>query len=336
MSGLSLEIVIIGLGLFGLIILANILALRERRTEILLFDVLLFLLNVPILLAGLVFLLLPPELLGQFFILAGSSFANTRALGALLLLMAMWGFAIAFRPVRALIARLIPLDAASPVHSLALLLTGYLVGNTALTLSQGGLDGLAETAEPVAIEFVVLSELLFAIVALLGVGFLIRRRGSGLLKRLGLESPHPLHWLAGFVLIGALVVFQGIAGLVWALLNPDQAEILDAVNSLLLQDFDTAWEWFLLALAAGVGEELLFRGALQPVLGLGLTSLLFTLIHVQYGFTPFLLIVLILAVILGLTRRYFSTTIAIFVHVGYNFVLGLLALLASFLEGIAV
>ena len=87
---------------------------------------------------------------------------------------------------------------------------------------------------------------------------------------------------------------------------------------------------------AAVGEELLFRGALQPVLGLGLTSVLFALIHVQYGITPFLLIVLILAVILGLIRRYFSTTIAIFVHVGYDFVLGMLVLLASFLERFAV
>lgn len=336
LSGLSLEIVLIGLGLFGLIILANILALRERSIENLLFHVLLFFLNVPIFLAGLIFLVLPPQLLEQFFVIAGSPYGNLEALGLILILMALWGFAIAFRPVRALIARLIPLDAASPVHSLALLLMGYLIGNTALTMSQGGLDGLAETAEPVAIEFVVLSELLFAIVALLGVGFLIRRRGRRLLGRLGLDVPPPLHWLAGIVLIGALVVFQGVAGLVWALLNPGQAEILDAINSLLLQDVDTALEWLLLALAAGVGEELLFRGALQPVLGLGLTSLLFALIHVQYGFTPFLLIVLILAVVLGLIRRYFSTTIAIFVHVGYDFVLGLLVLLASFVERFAV
>jgi membrane protease YdiL (CAAX protease family) len=332
LSGISLEIVVLGLGLFGLIILANVLVLRQNDTLNLLFHVLLFFLNVPIFVAGLIFLVLPPEFLAQFFVPNASPFGNTQALGIILMVMAFWGFLVAFRPVRNLIARLIPLDATSPVHSLALLLTGYLIGNTALTLSQGGLDGLAETAEPVAIGFVVLSELLFAIVALLGVGFLIRRRGGRLLERLGLETPQPLHWLAGVVLIGALVVFQAVAGLIWALLNPDQTELLDTINSLLLQNVDTAWEWFLLALAAGVGEELLFRGALQPVLGLGLTSVLFALIHVQYGFTPFLLVVLILAVVLGLIRRYFSTTIAIFVHVGYDFVLGLLVLLASFLE----
>jgi membrane protease YdiL (CAAX protease family) len=320
------------LGLFGLIILANVLALREKSTENLLFHVLLFLLNIPILFAGLILLVLPRQLLAQFFVMTNSPFGNTQAIGGILILMALWGFAVAIRPVRELFARLMPLDPDSPVHSLALFLTGYLLGQSALTFSQGGLDGLAETAEPVAISTVVLSELLFAIVALLGVGFLIRRRGGRLLARLGLEVPKPLHWLIGVFLIGALVVFQAMAGLLWAVLNPDQTELLDSINSLLLQNVDTIWDWLILALAAGVGEELLFRGALQPVFGLGLTSVLFALIHVQYGFTPFLFVVLILAIILGLIRRYFSTTIAIFVHVGYDFVLGLLVLLASLLE----
>lgn len=36
---------------------------------------------------------------------------------------------------------------------------------------------------------------------------------------------------------------------------------------------------FLLALFSGIAEELLFRGAMQPTLGLGLTSLLFAFVH---------------------------------------------------------
>ena len=77
---------------------------------------------------------------------------------------------------------------------------------------------------------------------------------------------------------------------------------------------------------------MLFRGALQPVFGLLATSVVFALIHVQYGMTPLTLFIVLLAVILGLIRRYYSTTIAIFVHVGYDFALGLLALLATYLE----
>jgi hypothetical protein len=59
---------------------------------------------------------------------------------------------------------------------------------------------------------------------------------------------------------------------------------------------------------------------------------LFALVHVQYGYTPIMLFIVLLALILGLVRRYYNTTIAIFVHVGYDFTLGLLALLATYLE----
>jgi len=39
----------------------------------------------------------------------------------------------------------------------------------------------------------------------------------------------------------------------------------------------------LLGLSAGIGEEITLRGALQPKLGLALTSLLFAALHVQYS-----------------------------------------------------
>jgi membrane protease YdiL (CAAX protease family) len=107
---------------------------------------------------------------------------------------------------------------------------------------------------------------------------------------------------------------------------------LEDVNSVLLQDFDTVGEWLVLALIAGISEEILFRGALQPIFGLWFTSILFAVVHVQYGLTPVTVFVVILAVLLGLIRRRTNTTVAIFVHAGYNFVLGLLALLAVYLE----
>ncbi|MCA9928393.1 MAG: CPBP family intramembrane metalloprotease, partial [Anaerolineales bacterium] len=53
--------------------------------------------------------------------------------------------------------------------------------------------------------------------------------------------------------------------------------------------------------------------------------------HVQYGFTPITVLILIIGLVLGLIRRRTNTTTAMIVHTGYNFVLGLLALLASFL-----
>jgi len=47
---------------------------------------------------------------------------------------------------------------------------------------------------------------------------------------------------------------------------------------------------FLLCLLIGVAEEWLFRGVVQPLLGNGWTSLLFTLIHFRYLRKPILLL----------------------------------------------
>ena len=41
------------------------------------------------------------------------------------------------------------------------------------------------------------------------------------------------------------------------------------------------WNPLWIALAAGFGEELLFRGALQPVAGVWVTSFLFVLAHIR-------------------------------------------------------
>jgi hypothetical protein len=40
----------------------------------------------------------------------------------------------------------------------------------------------------------------------------------------------------------------------------------------------------------------------------------------------------LVALALGLMRRYYNTTVTIIVHFGYNFALGLLALLAVYLQ----
>ena len=327
-----LELIFFGLALIGLITVANIVAARGNKIEKLIFNWLLFLLNGPVLLIGLMMMALPDDLMTAMPDELAAVVGDLRSAGLILVLMAAWGMLVTIPPVRKLLARVMPLDPGSPVHTLALLMVGYLIGQGALALNQGGLSGLEETAVPTSILLFTVSELFFALLAFLGVGFLIRRRGRPLLQRLGLERPQPLHLLAGSGLIIILVIMQAIAGVVWALLNPEQAELLEDVNTLLLADIDTLWEWLLLAMAAGIGEELLFRGALQPVFGLGFTSVIFALVHVQYGLTPVTLFIVLLAVILGLVRRYSNTTIAIFVHVGYNFVLGLLALLAAFLQ----
>ena len=323
-------LLIVFLPIFALIVAANVIVDRSSQLGQRAFQVFLFLTNSLVLFAGMVLLVLPSTDLALSLEEMGFPLTNLDQIGLTIVLVAGWGMLVSLTPVRRLLARIIPLDPTSSVHTLALVLAGYLVSQGALTLSQDGLLGLVESAQPASVALVVSSALLFIILAFLGVGLLIRRNGRSLTVRLGLSRPTLVHLASAGVIIVGLVILQAIAGAIWALLNPEQAATLEEVNNLLLSDFDTLWEWMLLALASGISEELLFRGALQPVFGLGLTSVLFALLHVQYGFTPFMLVILLLAVILGLVRRYFSTTVSIIVHVGYNFVLGLIALLAAY------
>ena len=327
-----MEIIIIAIGLFGLVLLANWLVVRAKEREIAVFHWLLLLLNVPILVIGGLLWLSPSDSFGEFPADTSILFGDLQSTGLVLTLTAVWGIVVCLDPVRKLIAQWMPLDSHSPVHTLALVLAGYLVGQGALAMTQGGLQGLDDTLGTVSIGLFVVSELVLAVLAFLGIGWLVRRNGRELFQRMGLKRVTSIQLLIGAGIIVILVLFQALAGLIWALINPEQAELLESVNNLLLGDIDTIGEWFLLALAAGLGEELLFRGALQPVLGLGFTAVLFGLVHVQYGFSPIILVLIILAVVLGIVRQRYSTTLAIIIHFGYDFVLGLLALLAIYLE----
>jgi membrane protease YdiL (CAAX protease family) len=73
------------------------------------------------------------------------------------------------------------------------------------------------------------------------------------------------------------------------------------------------------SLSAGVGEELLFRGALQPRFGLVLTSLLFAVGHAHYGLSPATVEVFVIGLVLGLVRRRINTTTCIVIHAAIIF-----------------
>ncbi len=115
---------------------------------------------------------------------------------------------------------------------------------------------------------------------------------------------------------------------IWSRLQPETfqevSRLTEAMFGPLLEY--GLWAALTIAVSAAVGEELLFRGAAQPRLGLFTTALLFTAVHTQYTVSPARLQVLIVGLLLGLARRRGNTTTAIAVHAAYNFVLVLIAL----------
>jgi membrane protease YdiL (CAAX protease family) len=77
-----------------------------------------------------------------------------------------------------------------------------------------------------------------------------------------------------------------------------------------------------LGLSAGIGEEVMVRGALQPRTGLFWAALLFAAGHVQYTWFG-MLTILALGLTLGLIRRVSNTTTVIVVHMLYDIVAAL-------------
>jgi uncharacterized protein len=179
---------------------------------------------------------------------------------------------------------------------------------------------------PVAI---LASQLPFVVIALLGVGAGIRRGPRETLARLG-YGPISLGHLGIVVLfiVGAFAISVA-ADALFSQLQPDLYRRVGEISKTLfdpkgLSVASAVLFALLIGVGAGLGEETLFRGAVQPVLGIPATSVLFASMHVQYGPSLLLAYIFVLSIGLGLLRRYINTTASFLAHAGYN-TLGILA-----------
>ncbi len=316
------------------ILLANVIVRLEDERLRQLFDVGLLVLGLPVLLVGIFFVLGGDAQVAQLRAPNGELLfpfvTNAVALGVALQVTAVWQIIVSLRSSRVFLARFLPLNPASAVHTLALVCAGWLVAASIIQLTQSSVAEIVEAIGSIEISSLVWQALLFILVAVAGVGLFIRRSPQQTITRLGLERLTGPQVLIGLFWIVILVLVQWVAGAVWFWLNPDESEQIQSLNLQLQAGLDSVWAWLILALATGVSEEILFRGALQPVLGVWVTAVLFALVHIQYGLlTPATVALLIIGLVLGILRQRHNTTLAIFVHAGYNFALGMLALLAT-------
>ncbi len=131
----------------------------------------------------------------------------------------------------------------------------------------------------------------------------------------GLE---PVTQLAIGLAAGAAVALASYVGFIVQSRRKYTQRAVASYGRLDLRGLNPLW----IGLAAGVGEELLFRGALQPLLGLWLTSAVFVLVHVRaYQFKTIDVPTMIQAaglfaagVLLGLVARYIGLIAAILVR----------------------
>lgn len=137
----------------------------------------------------------------------------------------------------------------------------------------------------------------------------------------------------GYSLSGQLLT-GGFAGLIAACViiffasRSPVSDILDdfAIVRAVRQIHFTSFDRIQLSLFAGAGEELLFRGALQPLLGIWITSLIFVGIHGYFKFQRaghwlFGILMFGLSVLLGLLFEHAGLISAMAAHALYDILL---------------
>ena len=191
-------------------------------------------------------------------------------------------------------------------------------------------SGVFESADPVSPSLVVMSELPFVIVALCGVGLGVRRNFRETIRRLG-YGPLTLAQLGIIPLfVAAALALEVGFNFLFSWLQPELFESVGEISEGLFNADNLSLPaailfGLLIGIGAAAGEETLFRGAVQPALGITLTSILFASIHYQYGPSIVLIHIFVLSVGFGLLRKYANTTAAFLAHAGYNFTLVILS-----------
>lgn len=224
-------------------------------------------------------------------------------------------------------------DPESLVHTTAVVLMLMLLSVLVINfVVLGGTSGLAEDLQnqSVSIGEPALTALVEISAAFLGVGYAIRRTLPQSLARLGLQLPLPSDLVigvgAGLGLYLGVVIFSRVWGLFMT--ENEIKEQMKAAQQLALT-FDTLPLALLVSASAAFGEEILMRGALQPMFGLVTTAVFFALLHTQYFVTPGLLLIFLVGLGLGWVRLRYSTSAAIVAHFVYNFIQLLLLILVS-------
>lgn len=258
-------------------------------------------------------------------------------LGTVMMIAALVGLVLLMPPVRRLLARLLPIDPDRLVHvvalhdALLLIVLSLAVGLVipSVLADPAGLDALTKSVASGGLTVLWVQNAAFALLAVFGVGWLVVRDGREVIQRLGLDQRPSLRWWLGGVAValGASLALDAV----WGVLAPEQMADVERLSNALIEPI-LAYGWagaITIGVAAGIGEELLFRGAAQPRFGLIFTSLLFAVLHSQYSISPALLLIFVLALVLGVARRRAGTWTSIAIHATYNFTIAAMAILGG-------
>jgi uncharacterized protein len=240
------------------------------------------------------------------------------AAGILMLLLPGLLLPLSSGSVRRRLARHLPIQPDNPVHivALALLVISLvcaLLQQVLLTAIPAIANQVFGSASYTSLD-IVSGELPFVVLGFLGVGVFMRRDLGQSLQRLGLVRPAVWQVALALAVAGALYLAGDGLERLGGWLTPGLSQQLAQNNQGLFRQLGNPVSAVIVGLSAGIGEEILFRGALQPRLGIASTALLFGVVHLNYGVSLSLLSVILVAVVLALLRRHTNTTTTIVTH----------------------
>lgn len=261
------------------------------------------------------------SLLGNIPAEAAAPAATTLFSSASGILFALTGL-LAFVPlvpaVRRGLARILSVDADNPVHTTAFVFVIYLVGGTFAQFAIDISTLLAEAGTQITVRDLWIQGVLFTAFGLVGVGLFIRRSGGEALGRLGLVMPTRRQLVIAMGAVVGFLLLDFVVSYAWFAIDPASYNQLSDLTGELFKNLATPLGALSIGLTAGIGEEILFRGALQPRFGIILTSILFALGHTQYALSPALLEVFLIGLVLGIIRARENTTTTVLIHIAYN------------------
>jgi len=246
-------------------------------------------------------------------------------------LVSLMGFS---RRFRGLLARILPIDPDSFIHTIALVTVLALILLPLVPLAVTGnapfLDadfqdvlGIGTEAPGSSVNLDTFTLIWTVIGSFFLVGLWVRRDMRGTLDRLGLVRPTLrqvlLALILGVVLVG---IFQGVDYLLTEFFAASGITVTDEtlVGNLFAASF-TPLAAVVASISAGLGEELAIRGVIQPRFGLLLSALVFASLHAyQYAWDG-VIGVLLAGLCFGLIRKYSNTSTSAICHGTYDLVL---------------
>ena len=164
------------------------------------------------------------------------------------------------------------------------------------------------------------------ILSFCGVGVFVARKPRECMKRLGWEKPTATQVGIGILLVFGSFLYDYIWSVFGSGLHQDLGGKLAMYNAGTFAVLGGFTASVILAtataLCAGVGEETLIRGALQPVFGIVPAGYhVHGALHGQFAHAPiFIIQVAGWSCLMGVVRKYTNTTTTIIGHAGFNFV----------------